>query len=165
MSSEQNIRDTVAFADGLRSEDLNWKPIYPNNILCNKAEGEYALVLRRAEDGTVFGRKYSILFQLAEDPDHLGEGCIAREHRIEAYILFEAMLNDVTGPLDYPPPRRSGSIFHEDSNVTLSDWGVNEYGSFIRAYPTIELAKKRAVIQFKAVFGYALSHLLPEEGK
>ena len=32
MSSEQNIRDTVAFADGLRSEDLNWKPIYPNNI-------------------------------------------------------------------------------------------------------------------------------------
>lgn len=72
-SKQEEIRDTVDFACRLKPEDLVWKPIYPNNILSNGIEGCYALVLRKDPDGRIYGRKYSILFQKEEDPEHLGK--------------------------------------------------------------------------------------------
>lgn len=164
-SKQEEIRDTVDFACRLKPEDLVWKPIYPNNILSNGIEGCYALVLRKDPDGRIYGRKYSILFQKEEDPEHLGEGILALHARTELYILLEKGYYDVSGPLDYPEPAEGGhSPFSQsEQENTFHSCGVNDYGRFVRAYPTLELAKKRAAAQFRAVFGYAMSCLLPDE--
>lgn len=164
-SKQEEIRDTVDFACRLKPEDLVWKPIYPNNILSNEIMGYYTLVLRKDSDGRVYGRKYSILFQKEEDPEHLGKGVLPPHARTELYILLVKGYYDVSGPLDYPEPAEGGyspfSQFEQES--TFHSYGVNDYGRFVRAYPTLELAKKRATVQFRAVFGYAMSCLLPDE--
>ena len=160
---EQNIRNIVNFADSLEPENLVWKPIHSNNIITNDIVGYYALVLNKDLDGRIFGRKYSILFQLEENPAYRGEGLLARDAQVELYILFEQSFSDIIGPLEYPEPRPADSPFQDEAQrgITLSDMGMNEYGDFIRAYPTLELAKKRAVVQYQAVFDYGLSHLIP----
>lgn len=162
---QETIRNTVDFADSLKPEDLVWKPIYPNNILSSEMIGYYTLVLRKDSDGRIYGRKYSILFQKEENPEHLGEGVLASHADTELYILLEKNYYDVSGPLDYPEPVKSGYSLSPQSEQgnTFHSYGVNDYGSFVRADPTLELAKKRAVVQFRAVFGYAMSHLLPDE--
>ena len=129
-SKQEEIRDTVDFACRLKPEDLVWKPIYPNNILSNGIEGCYALVLRKDSDGRVYGRKYSILFQKEEDPEHPGEGIQAPHARTELYILMEKGYCDVCGPLDYPEPAEGGhsplsqseqeNTFHSCASMTTA---------------------------------------------
>ena len=162
---QKDIRDTVDFAYSLKPESLVWKPIYPNNILSNDIEGYYTLILRQDADGNIYGRKYSVLFQKEEDPAHLGEGIPPLNARTELYILFENSYSDVVGPLDYPEPTEHGvSLFDESARKnTFHHYGINDFGRFVWAYPTLELAKKRAVVQFRAVFGYAMSHLIEDE--
>ena len=47
----------------IKLEDLNWKPIHPNNLESNPIEGYYCIILHKLNDNTISGRKYSILFQ------------------------------------------------------------------------------------------------------
>ena len=161
-----DIRDTVDFANALREEDLVWKPIHANNLRDNPVEGYYALVLRKDSDGRVHGRKYSIIYQYKEDPRYPGEGLVVPEMGVDLYLLFELRLPEVIGPLDYPAPQDMREWDYENSDGnTLCSLGINDYGDFIFAYPTMELAKKRAVKSFQGIYGYALSHLLPSEGE
>ena len=164
-AEQQDIRNTIDFAYDLKPEDLVWKPIYPNNILLGEIEGCYTLVLRKGSDGRISGRKYSIQFQKEEDPAHLGEGVLPPHAKTELYILFEKSYHDVVGPLDYPEPQAESSFSLDKTNreITFNHYDINDYGCFVRAYPTLELAKKRAVTQYQATFGHALSYLIADE--
>lgn len=153
-----DIKKTVEFAYSLKPEALVWKPIYPNNRIGNRIVGYYALILVRHSNGAVDGRKYSIIFQHSEK-----YGCGPTTEEIECYILFEKSLYEIAGPLDYPEPRTYGNEYSLNEDITLHDYGVNDYGAFVRAYRDIEAAKKRAVFQFQAIYGYAMAHCIPPE--
>lgn len=153
------IKKTVEYANNIKPEDLIWKPIYPNNLIENEIVGYYALLLIHHENGPVSGRKYSILFQYKEIEK--GTGCVTKD--IECYILFEKTLGEIIGPLDYPPPREYEAGLPWNKDITLNDGGVNDYGGFVRAYWNIKDAKNRALVQFRATYGYAMSHLIPPE--
>lgn len=154
-----DIKKTVEHAYDIKSEDLVWKPIYPNNLIDNGIIGYYALLLIHHNNGRVNGRKYSIIFQRKEEEK--GTGRITKE--IECYILFEKVLGEIKGPLDYPDPRKSDPGCLWNTDITLHDGGVNDYGRFVWAYWNIEDAKKRALVQFRAIYGYVLSHLIPPD--
>ena len=122
---------------------------------------------QEGHSGKIYGRKYSILFQKEEDPAHLGEGVLSRNAKTELYILFENSYSDVVGPLDYPEPTEHGRPLFDkaEQGNTFRSSGVNDFGRFVWAYLTMELAKKRAVIQYQAVYGYAMSYLIADEEK
>lgn len=105
------------------------------------------------------------MFQKEEDPAHLGEGIPPLNAKTELYILFENSYSDVVGPLDYPEPTEHGRPLFDkaEQGNTFRSSGINDFGRFVWAYPTMELAKKRAVIQYQAVYGYAMSYLIADE--
>ena len=139
----------------LTVNDLEWKPIYPNNLIGNGVEGYYCLILHKGSDGKVSGRKYSIMFQYAEH-DH---GFINREV-IERYNLFEKSYPEVVGNTDYDAPKHNFDWRRwQNEDRTFSDDDINSKGSFVRSYDNIERAKERALIQYRAVYGYALSFI------
>ena len=151
-------RNDIERVYALKLDDLYWKPIYPNNMSCNGIIGYYTLILIGNPDGTISGRKYSIVFQKQEvEP---GKGLV--NNNIELYILFEKSYSVIKGPLGYPEPTEYNvdSLLYPNSNVTLHSSDINDYGSFVRAYTDIEYAKLRVLTQFKAVFGYAASHIV-----
>ena len=64
--------------------------------------------------------------------------------------------------MDYP------SSIHEESNPlysknTLNSYDMNSFGSFVYAYDNIEDAKKRALSQYKAIYGYVASHMIEDD--
>ena len=150
-----SIEEIVKYTKNLTENDLVWKPLYPNNIKSNGIAGEYCFLWVRNREGKYSGRKYTILFQEKEDEN----GCTRRgEH--EFFILFENMYNELDEPLEYPPPS-------EDSISNLFDflekYDINTYGTFVRAYTDADFARKRALKQFKMVFAYAMSYIVPEK--
>lgn len=141
----------------IKLEDLNWKPIHPNNLESNPIEGYYCIILHKLNDNTISGRKYSILFQHEE----ISMGLIDRS-KIERYNLFEKSYSSVEGNLDYDAPRKMFTNTFWNDDRTFSDNDINSYGSFVRSYDNIEDAKARALGQYKAVYGYALSFIEEE---
>ena len=113
----------------LTEDDFNWKPIYANNLIQNGQDGWYA-ILHAKKDGKFYVCKWSILFQREElEPMYQ-----AQDAETESYILFMERYFDLAEPIIYPEP----------SNET-SFYDVNEYGSFVRAYKTLEEAKSGAI--------------------
>ncbi len=140
--------------------DLVWKPIYPNNILGNGLEGFYCLVIKQDKNGEYSGRKYSIIFQHEEVEE--GTGYI-NPNKTNAYVLFEKSYGKIVGPLDYPNPSLdSPSDLWKSNGNTLTSGDINDYGTFIYAYKDIETAKKRALSQYKAIYGYIASHFIED---
>ena len=149
------MKGIVTKASNLQAEHLVWKPIHANNIKSNPIEGIYCLILNTDETGRIYGRKYTIIFQKETDE----KGMVVGD--IDQYILFEKSYTDILGPTDYPEPTDNPS--HMDNNCfTLCAYDINDYGKFVHAYSDIEKAKTRAVYQFKAVFAYAMSHIITE---
>ncbi len=149
-TEQREIRETVEHARSLTADRLTWKPYFPNNMLQNGQEGWYC-VLQKGDHA----RKYTITFQYPLDE----EGLSRPDWGIDRYILFEKLYFDLKGPLTYPEP-------HEDDSwemLTAAD-DLNDFGGFVYAHRTLEDAKKRALRQWQAVFGYALSHLI-EDGE
>ena len=133
-----------------------WRPLYPNNMKCNGLGGYYCLVINQRDDGTYYGRKYTIEFQYKEvEP---GTGYVDAK-TIDRYILFEKTYPKIIGELKYPEPTIESTMSFEDDQNTLNTHDVNNYGSFVYAYETLELAKKRAEIQWNHIYGYVASFL------
>ena len=156
------LKEVVTFANRLAENDLEWKPMYPNNMKCNGESGMYSIVAFRDSNGRVSScRKYSILFQYPEvEP---GAGMIDRDY-VDKYILFEKSYPQVVGEPYYDGPFESEpSDLWRCKGKTFSSSDMNDYGSFVYAYDTLEHAMKRAVTQYSAIYGYALSHLLGDE--
>ncbi len=74
------IQKIVEYAKTLKPEDMEWKPLYPNNMPGNGLMG-YAAYLE-LPDGSG-GRHYTILLQHKEDE----RGCMLEE--MELYVLLE----------------------------------------------------------------------------
>ena len=151
-------REFVENAYKTTENDLIWKPIYPNNMPDNGVEGYYCLMLHKDKEGKYSGRKYSIVFQYEEVEK--GSGLINTD-KINAFILFEKVYREIIGPLDYP------SSINEESNPlysknTLNSYDMNSFGSFVYAYDNIEDAKKRALFQYKAIYGYVASYMIED---
>lgn len=128
-------------------KELDWREYHPNNMVQNPLEGYYAIV-----NGDGCARKYTILFQWREDKDH--PGCITRQGGPEMYILFEKAYNHRIK--NYPKP--------VEGNINFNGMrDINDYGEFVRAYINIEDAKRDAIIQYKAVFMYAMSYILTDK--
>jgi len=155
-------KEDIEKAYAVELEDMTWKPIYPNNIKGNGVAGYYCLMLHKDENGKVSGRKYCIIFQHEEE--EIGTGLI-NPNKIEQYILFEKSYRKIEGHLDYPKPIEYGEpndIWNRDGN-TLCSLDMNDYGSFVYAYKNIEDAKKRALNQYKAIYGYVLSYFIGDD--
>ena len=124
----------------LTEQDFIWKEHHENNINTNPL-GEYYCIV----DCGDYARKYSIVPQypsndgitvrLIDDPEY--------------YILFESRGKKAT-------EADRGQVFYEMCNF---DDYLFDNPSFIRVFTTIEAAKSRAYIQYKAIFGYVLSHI------
>ena len=103
------------------------------------------------------GRKYSIVFQHEEvEP---GTGHID-SNKIDRYVLFEKCYFNIKGRWEHPDPSETVAIIFGDDENTLNAAEVNDYGRFVYAYKDIESAKKRALRQYKAIYGYAMSFIL-----
>ena len=140
----------------ISANDMEWKPIYPNNMKCNGVDGYYCLIVRQHKDEAYYGRKYSIIFQHKEiEP---GTGYI-NTSEIDRYVLFEKAYPMIVGRLDYPEPSDDSFGHFNNSCDTLSDYDVNDYGGFVYAYETLELAKKRAEVQWNHIYGYVASFI------
>ena len=142
--------------NGEANKLFEWKPLHPNNMKCNGLSGYYCLMIRQKDDGTYYGRKYTIEFQHKEvEP---GTGYIDPQ-TIDRYILFENTYPEIIGTLEYPEPTNEDhGLFNDDKN-TLSAYDVNNYGGFVYAYETLELAKKRAEVQYYHIFSYVASFI------
>lgn len=132
----------------LTLRDLAWKPYYRNNATCNGQAGFYCII--SMPDGS-FPRKYTIFFQHKEVTGHEGHGLIAGWSPVDRYILFEKVYLDGQAP-DYPSPKPQVT-----SEELLRLEEINDFGSFLFAYTSMKLAKKRALYQYQSVQKYALS--------
>ena len=142
--------------DKSKSNVFKWKPLYPNNMKCNGLDGYYCMMIRQYSDGTYYGRKYTIVFQCKEiEP---GTGFIDSK-LIDRYVLFEKTYPKIIGNLEHPSPTNEYPEFFQANPNTLNTHDVNDYGSFVYAYETLELAKKRAETQYNHIYGYVASFL------
>lgn len=149
--------EIVEFAEKLKEKDLEWKPLYPNNMPCNGLCGCYCFLWIKNKEGEYSGRKYTILFQEKENE----KGCV-QKGEVEFYVLFEKSYYNEQEPFVYPEPSNS-SILASGKPTDIFD--INSYGTFIRAYTSENKARERALIQFKMIFSYAMSHLANQGGK
>ena len=152
---EMGIKETVQYAKNLKKEDLKWQPLYPNNMPVNGLQGCYCCLWIKNRDGKYDGRKYTVLFQEKEDE----RGCTIKGE-VEFYILFEKSYHWLDKPLVHPEPSDNRILSigrHEEG------YDVNDYGTFVRAYTSENKARERALLQFKMVYGYALSRLIERE--
>ena len=150
-----SIREIVEDAYSLKQ--LEWKPLYPNNMPCNLLSGYYALKLLELEKGVVGGRKYTILFQQKTDEEGM---ILSGNSEIEYYSLFEKSYDAIVGNLEHPKPCNEDVHFEILAENTLNSLEVNDYGTFSWVCKSLDEAKERAVKNYQAVFGYALSHIL-----
>lgn len=159
----KHIEGIVNGAYELKVEDLNWKPLYANNCVHSEKEGIYCLVLHENGDGTYAGRKYTIYNQLPVRED----GVTEYGEEPELFILFEMGYNRVAEK-EHPDPTKTSDADlihemtskHEDDLEHLTNLEINSYGNFVRAFKNIDDAKKAVVNQYKAVYGFAMSHML-----
>lgn len=152
-------REIVENAYKTSVEDMAWKSIYPNNMRGNGLDGYYCLMLHKDKEGKVSGRKYSIVFQNEEVEKGTG---LVNPNKINGYILFEKVYREIVGPLDYPEALEdyAPDLWHSENTLSSSD--MNDKGSFVYAYDNLEDAKKRALCQYKAIYGYVLSHMVED---
>lgn len=152
-------REIVEKAYKTSVDDLVWKPVYPNNMKGNGLDGYYCLMLYKDKEGKVSGRKYSIIFQHEEVEKGTG---LIDSNKINGYILFEKVYREIIGDLDYPEAQEDYAPDLWKSTNTLSSSDMNDKGSFVYAYDNIEDAKNRALCQYKAIYGYVLSHMIED---
>ena len=120
----------------LSADDLVWKDWLANNMISNPKEGLYCLLfVKKGSD--IYCCKWTIEFQKKE----ISPMCVTNE--IESYNLFMNRYFKVNGPLEYPEPSED-CLLNED-NITFYGSGVNDRGSFVRNFKTLEEAKNGAL--------------------
>lgn len=154
MDDKKLIKKEVERAYALTSDSFDWKPYYPNNMVGNGCEGYYC-IFRDVSGKPV--RKFTILFQYAEDEDFV----IRDKNDIDSYILFSENLSEDFK--EYPEPVTDEQMHDPNFKFTDDNYDVNNHGSFLHACKTLEEAKERVVVQCKMIFGYCMSFLIPPD--
>lgn len=141
----------------LQPQDFHWFPYYPNNMPCNGKDGWIALLFRRDSDGEIYCLKWTIRFQYKETRDGL---CT---DEIESYNLFMQRYFQFKGPMHYPKPSKTCPDLPDDDDTdTLTAFGVNDPGDFVRNYSTLQRAKKGA-LQRSGFYGFNKNTLITEQ--
>lgn len=154
--SENNLKKIIKDTDKLTDKDITWYPLYPNNMIQNGLEGYYAFIYYKNENGLYCARKYTILFQYPTTQD----GLVISKDEPEFFILFENNdYRELTCPPKYPDPSEEEPPLEIPKNG-LSGYDVNNYGSFVCVFHTLEEAKHRALVSYKMIYVYVMSHLL-----
>lgn len=122
----------------ISAEDMEWKPLYANNIISNPIMGYYAFLFKKEEDGSISGYKWTVVYQTEESETGFPKSPVA----IEAYNLYFKEYRNVVGILGYREPGYTNCQCYVQS--TIRD-GVHSYGRFVRSYKTLELAKSAAL--------------------
>ena len=138
-----------------KNNDFIWKPIYPNNIPCNRLEGVYTDMFFKRKNKYQY-IKYSIQYQSRCDKD----GFSHHEEEPEFYILHELIIDNLEEKFEIPEPSKNTKWDDPYANM------VNNYGRFRYAFSDEETAK--SVMAFQLVmmiypFGYILSDNEQEE--
>lgn len=128
----------------LTTEDVEWKPVYVNNLLCNPIVGIYGFLFKRQENGRISGYKWTIVFQYQE----ITPGKQKMDAPIEAYNLYFKEYRDVAGVLGYRKPGYANQQCYKKS--TIQD-GVHSYGEFVRSYKTLEFAKEGVIYRNECI--------------
>lgn len=125
----------------LRKEDLNWLPLYPNNMPSNGLVGTYCLIPMRREDGGTDVLKWTVRFQKKETAPTI----VGSDAEIEAYVLFLERFFDVKEEASYPEPSDFADPLSERTEGRFGRYGVNSAGDFVRTYRSLEEAKEGAL--------------------
>lgn len=128
----------------LKIKDFNWTPHYANNIDSNPIEEYYCTI----DVGNGHARKYSI----QEQYPLIGHFQQDMSQPVQYYILLEAIGHPATD-------EDKQHIFYGYSNF---DDYVFEKSSFIRVYTDLKTAQEGAYEQYKAIYGYVLSHMVDD---
>lgn len=132
----------------LTDKYFDWYPVYMNNSYseCYDERGWYCLILKEVEK-QVSGYRFTIMYQREEIEPLVMNGLDAP---IEKYILFEKRYDDVIGNLRYPDSREPDKSSEEygltyDITNTLNNMDLNDRGSFIRTFDSLDEAKEYAI--------------------
>lgn len=131
-----------------------WKPLFYNNIKSNGQYGEYAVLITKKNDKYRAG-KFTILFQKQQSRPMRTEP----NKEPECYILFEKRYHEVYGPDYYP--KDEDDVFGDSfqmraflKRISFDVDDMDDYGSFIRCFQTLEEAKKYALVFANANKGF-----------
>lgn len=123
--------------------DFIWKKHYENNMLTNPISCYYCII-----DCGTHARRYSIM------PQYPSSDGISENRTIdpEYYILFESTGHKATEVEKCQP---FYEMCHYDDYLFSGE-------SFIRVFTSLDDAKRRSYAQYKAIYGYALSHVVKD---
>ena len=128
----------------LKENDFVWKERTTNNIPTNPFECFYCIV-----DVGDCARLFSIEPQYPLDKD----GMTLSNDEPEFYILFENIAKKAT-TID------KDDFFYEESHYSGYIFSGNK--GFVRAFKTLEEAKRQAFKQYSAIYGFVLSHIVDD---
>jgi hypothetical protein len=117
----------------LTQTDMEWSPIYDKTDK-TALLGYYCLLLHKNREGRLFGKKYTIVLQHKEIKHGTG---IISDCEIDRYVLFEKGYSECDSDM-------------HSKNRDFFD--IYNYGYFIYAYKSLNIAKRRAFKQYKALY-------------
>lgn len=125
----------------LTEKYFEWKPLYMNNRYSEgfPEKGYYCLLLRKHE-GKIYGSRFSIVYQ--REQIHPFEYSLNAP--IQQYIVFEKKYGVIDGRMSFTDSKDTSHISIEYAELwdELNDCDLNDNGTFERALPTLEEAKK-----------------------
>lgn len=130
-------------------KELEWKPIYPNNMPCNGMEGVYTDMFFE-QDGSYTYFKFSIQYCAKCDEN----GLTRRDEGIRYYVLHELRRSNLEERFEIPTPSDETDVLHD--NLALF---VNNYGRFRYVFDDVETAKSvvaNELLQYIYPFTYLL---------
>lgn len=133
--------------------DLQWKPIYANNMPSNGKSGIYTDMIFK-KDGKYQYRKFSIEYVTRCDSC----GISHPEEGIRYYVLHLLEINDLDNTFEIPEPSEDFVFFDDNSNACI----VNEYGRFRYVFDDENTAKEVVCAKLKQMI-YPYIYILDKE--
>lgn len=135
-----------------KNYNLQWKPLYPNNMPCNGVAGSYTdMFLMEGERYNYV--KFTIKYMYRCDED----GISHPEEGIRYYVLHMLEIRDLEVTFSIPEP----SDDYKMTDKTNADI-VNSYGRFRYVFDDEETARKVACSELLQII-YPFTHILSEE--
>ena len=144
------MKDTYIMA---RNMDLEWKPLYPNNMPDSGQDGIYTDMNLRSDNGYQY-----IKFTIQYQPRCDAEGISHSEEGTRYYIFHSLVIDDLDEKIEIPEPNNDFDPFNDDKDNLI----VNIYGRFRYAFEDEETAKSVACYELLHLI-YPHSYILSEE--
>ncbi len=133
--------------------DLQWKPIYANNMPCNGKIGIYTDMFFERDDKFQY-RKFSIEYVTRCDTC----GISHPEEGIRYYVLHLLEINDLDERFEIPEPSDDFNPFDEDNYAAI----VNDYGRFRYVFDDEQTAKEVVCAELQQMV-YPYLYILDKE--